>query len=106
MSDITPNKGPRKAYTFEEREILVNLVYKYLFNNNINDKNDSTSDTASSGISPSGGISASGKRKNLWTQLTDEYNSLVGPETPRTCIQLRRCWENMKSTKKNREGKT
>lgn len=84
-------KGTRKTYSFEEREILVNLIYKYL-NGVEEDKNSETGSTTS-------------KRKSVWSQLTEEYNSLVGPDNTRSSIQLRRCWENMKANKKNRDDK-
>ncbi|XP_011504228.1 PREDICTED: myb/SANT-like DNA-binding domain-containing protein 3 [Ceratosolen solmsi marchali] len=90
MASISLNKGTRKTYSFEEREILVNLIYKYL-NGNDEDKNSETGSNS--------------KRKSVWFQLTEEYNTLVGPSNSRSSIQLRRCWENMKANKKNRDDK-
>ncbi|XP_014232069.1 uncharacterized protein LOC106655974 [Trichogramma pretiosum] len=92
---VTPVKGTRKTYSFAERELLVNLIYKYLINNSEEERNDN-SDAAPS----TSGTSATVKRKSLWAQLTDEYNSQVGAENTRSCIQLRRCWENMKTHQK------
>ncbi|XP_066584503.1 myb/SANT-like DNA-binding domain-containing protein 3 isoform X2 [Prorops nasuta] len=79
-------KGTRKTYSFEEREILINLINKY------EDVEDKKSDPVSVC-----------KRKSAWTQLAEEYNSIVGLQGSRSAVQLRRCWENMKACKKNRE---
>ncbi|KAG7205619.1 hypothetical protein KM043_007582 [Ampulex compressa] len=79
-------KGTRKTYSFEEREILITLINKY------EDIEDRKSDPISMC-----------KRKSAWSQLAEEYNSMVGPQSVRSAVQLRRCWENMKACKKNRE---
>ncbi|XP_043676858.1 myb/SANT-like DNA-binding domain-containing protein 3 isoform X2 [Vespula pensylvanica] len=81
-------KGTRKTYSFEEREILITLINKY------EDIEDRKSDPISMC-----------KRKSAWTQLAEEYNSMVGPQSARSAVQLRRCWENMKACKRNREEK-
>ncbi|CAK9809012.1 hypothetical protein ANTQUA_LOCUS5841 [Anthophora quadrimaculata] len=81
-------KSTRKTYSFEEREILITLINKY------EDIEDKRSDPISMY-----------KRKSAWSQLANEYNSMVGPQGIRSAIQLRRCWENMKACKRNREEK-
>ncbi|KAK2587534.1 hypothetical protein KPH14_003671 [Odynerus spinipes] len=81
-------KGTRKTYSFEEREILITLINKY------EDIEERKSDPISMC-----------KRKSAWTQLAEEYNSMVGPQGARSAVQLRRCWENMKACKRNREEK-
>ncbi|KZC13610.1 PREDICTED: myb/SANT-like DNA-binding domain-containing protein 3 [Dufourea novaeangliae] len=81
-------KSTRKTYSFEEREILITLINKY------EDIEEKKSDPVSMC-----------KRKSAWSQLADEYNSLVGPQSVRSAVQLRRCWENMKACKRNREEK-
>ncbi|KOC64655.1 Myb/SANT-like DNA-binding domain-containing protein 3 [Habropoda laboriosa] len=81
-------KSTRKTYSFEEREILITLINKY------EDIEDKRSDPISMY-----------KRKSAWSQLANEYNSTVGPQGMRSAIQLRRCWENMKACKRNREEK-
>ncbi|XP_014208277.1 uncharacterized protein LOC106639273 [Copidosoma floridanum] len=91
-------KGTRKTYSFEEREILVNLIAKHLHNGHENNTED---DCARSSNGSTEGVS---RRKSLWSQLTEEYNSLVGSENSRSSIQLRRCWENMKANKRNRDA--
>ncbi|XP_008208597.1 uncharacterized protein LOC103316501 [Nasonia vitripennis] len=91
MASTPASKGTRKTYSFEEREILVNLIYKYL----VDGDEEKPLDTSGSGS----------KKKSAWSQLTEEYNSLVGSDNSRTSIQLRRCWENMKANKKNRDDK-
>ncbi|OXU27369.1 hypothetical protein TSAR_004201 [Trichomalopsis sarcophagae] len=91
MASTPASKGTRKTYSFEEREILVNLIYKYL----VDGDEEKPLDISGSGS----------KKKSAWSQLTEEYNSLVGSDNSRTSIQLRRCWENMKANKKNRDDK-
>lgn len=91
MASTSTSKGTRKTYSFEEREILVNLIYKYL-NDNEEEK-------------PAEVNAANGKRKSVWSEITEEYNSVVGTENARSSLQLRRCWENMKANKKNRDDK-
>ncbi|XP_076238511.1 uncharacterized protein LOC143181789 [Calliopsis andreniformis] len=81
-------KSTRKTYSFEEREILITLINKY------EDIEDKKSDPISMC-----------KRKSAWSQLANEYNSMVGPQGMRSAVQLRRCWENMKACKRNREEK-
>ncbi|XP_017755743.1 PREDICTED: myb/SANT-like DNA-binding domain-containing protein 3 [Eufriesea mexicana] len=81
-------KSTRKTYSFEEREILITLINKY------EDIEDKRSDPISMY-----------KRKSAWSQLANEYNSMVGPQGIRSAVQLRRCWENMKACKRNREEK-
>ncbi|KAK9295176.1 hypothetical protein QLX08_010421 [Tetragonisca angustula] len=81
-------KSTRKTYSFEEREILITLINKY------EDIEDKRSDPVSMY-----------KRKSAWSQLANEYNSMVGPQAIRSAVQLRRCWENMKACKRNREEK-
>ncbi|XP_034184501.1 uncharacterized protein LOC117606294 isoform X2 [Osmia lignaria lignaria] len=81
-------KSTRKTYSFEEREILITLINKY------EDIEDKRSDPISMY-----------KRKSAWSQLANEYNSMVGPQGMRSAVQLRRCWENMKACKRNREEK-
>nr|XP_031845494.1 myb/SANT-like DNA-binding domain-containing protein 3 [Nomia melanderi] len=81
-------KGTRKTYSFEEREILITLINKY------EDIEERKSDPVSMC-----------KRKSAWSQLADEYNLMVGPQGVRSAVQLRRCWENMKACKRNREEK-
>ncbi|XP_076682590.1 uncharacterized protein LOC143376310 [Andrena cerasifolii] len=81
-------KSTRKTYSFEEREILINLINKY------EDIEDKKSDPISMC-----------KRKSAWSQLANEYNSMVGAQGIRSAVQLRRCWENMKACKRNREEK-
>ncbi|XP_076762952.1 uncharacterized protein LOC143430521 [Xylocopa sonorina] len=81
-------KSTRKTYSFEEREILIALINKY------EDIEDKKSDPISMY-----------KRKSAWSQLANEYNSMVGPQGVRSAVQLRRCWENMKACKRNREEK-
>ncbi|XP_012240100.1 uncharacterized protein LOC105680646 [Bombus impatiens] len=81
-------KSTRKTYSFEEREILITLINKY------EDIEDKRSDPISMY-----------KRKSAWSQLANEYNSMVGPQAIRSAVQLRRCWENMKACKRNREEK-
>ncbi|XP_017886214.1 myb/SANT-like DNA-binding domain-containing protein 3 [Ceratina calcarata] len=81
-------KSTRKTYSFEEREILIALINKY------EDIEDKRSDPISMY-----------KRKSAWSQLANEYNSMVGPQGIRSAVQLRRCWENMKACKRNREEK-
>ncbi|XP_024940236.1 myb/SANT-like DNA-binding domain-containing protein 3 [Cephus cinctus] len=85
----TSMKGTRKTYSFEEREILMNLINKY----------DAVEDRKSDPTSMC-------KRKSAWAQLAEEYNSMVGPEGTRSAVQLRRCWENMKACKRNREERS
>ncbi|XP_043504139.1 myb/SANT-like DNA-binding domain-containing protein 3 isoform X2 [Polistes fuscatus] len=81
-------KGTRKTYSFEERKILISLINKY----------EDIEDRKSDPISMS-------KRKSAWSLLVEEYNSIVGPQSARSAVQLRRCWENMKACKRNREEK-
>nr|XP_033321352.1 myb/SANT-like DNA-binding domain-containing protein 3 isoform X1 [Megalopta genalis] len=81
-------KSTRKTYSFEEREILITLINKY------EDIEEKKSDPVSMC-----------KRKSAWSQLADEYNLMVGPQGVRSAAQLRRCWENMKVCKRNREEK-
>ncbi|CAL7939328.1 unnamed protein product [Xylocopa violacea] len=81
-------KSTRKTYSFEEREILITLINKY------EDIEDKRSDPISMY-----------KRKSAWSQLANEYNLMVGPQGIRSAVQLRRCWENMKACKRNREEK-
>ncbi|XP_076172871.1 uncharacterized protein LOC143149420 [Ptiloglossa arizonensis] len=81
-------KSTRKTYSFEEREILITLINKY------EDIEEKKSDPVSMC-----------KRKSAWSQLANEYNSMVGPQGVRSAVQLRRCWENMKACKRNREEK-
>ncbi|XP_014610891.1 PREDICTED: uncharacterized protein LOC106790478 [Polistes canadensis] len=81
-------KGTRKTYSFEERKILISLINKY----------EDIEDRKSDPISMS-------KRKSAWSSLVEEYNSIVGPQSARSAVQLRRCWENMKACKRNREEK-
>lgn len=81
-------KGTRKMYSFEERKILISLIKKY----------EIVEDRKSDPISIC-------KRKSAWLQITEEYNSMVGPQNVRSCLQLRRCWENMKACKRYREEK-
>lgn len=84
----TNTKGTRKTYSFEEREILMKLITKY------EDVEEKKSDPISTC-----------KRKSAWAKVTEEYNCSVGPQGARSCLQLRRCWENMKSCKRNRDGR-
>lgn len=88
MSSSSSSKGTRKTYSFEEREILISLINKH------SDVEDKKSDPTSMS-----------KRKTAWAKLADEYNILVGPHATRSSVQLRRCWENMKACKRNREEK-
>ncbi|XP_046620600.1 uncharacterized protein LOC124305341 [Neodiprion virginianus] len=88
MSSSSSSKGTRKTYSFEEREILITLINKH------GDVEDKKSDPTSMC-----------KRKSAWTKLAEEYNALVGPYATRSSVQLRRCWENMKACKRNREEK-
>ncbi|XP_076283162.1 uncharacterized protein LOC143210303 isoform X2 [Lasioglossum baleicum] len=81
-------KSTRKTYSFEEREILITLINKY------EDIEEKKSDPVSMC-----------KRKSAWSQLAEDYNSMVGPQGVRSAVQLRRCWENMKACKRNREEK-
>lgn len=81
-------KGTRKTYSFEERKILISLINKYEIIENR--KSDPISIC---------------KRKSAWSQIAEEYNWIVGPQGARSAIQLRRCWENMKICKRNRENK-
>ncbi|XP_053996538.1 myb/SANT-like DNA-binding domain-containing protein 3 [Hylaeus anthracinus] len=81
-------KSTRKTYSFEERKILIALINKY------EDIEEKKSDPVSMC-----------KRKSAWSQLANEYNSMVGPQGVRSAVQLRRCWENMKACKRNREEK-
>ncbi|XP_032690916.1 myb/SANT-like DNA-binding domain-containing protein 3 [Odontomachus brunneus] len=81
-------KGTRKTYSFEERKILISLINKYEIIEG--KKSDSVSIC---------------KRKSAWSLVAEEYNSLVGPQGARSAVQLRRCWENMKACKRNREEK-
>ncbi|XP_076621228.1 uncharacterized protein LOC143341833 [Colletes latitarsis] len=81
-------KSTRKTYSFEERELLITLINKY------EDIEEKKSDPVSMC-----------KRKSAWSQLASEYNSMVGPQGVRSAVQLRRCWENMKACKRNREEK-
>lgn len=81
-------KGTRKMYSFEERKILISLIKKY----------EIVEDRRPNPISIC-------KRKSAWLQITEEYNSIVGPQNERSCLQLRRCWENMKACKRYREEK-
>ncbi|XP_058790054.1 uncharacterized protein LOC131663593 [Phymastichus coffea] len=92
MASTSTSKGTRKTYSFEEREILVNLIYKYLSDNEEEKLTE-------------GNVASGGKRKSVWSEITEEYNSLVSPENARSSLQLRRCWENMKANKKNRDDK-
>ncbi|XP_018401381.1 PREDICTED: uncharacterized protein LOC108778652 [Cyphomyrmex costatus] len=81
-------KGTRKTYSFEERKILISLISKYEFVQNR--KSDPISIC---------------KRKSAWSRITEEYNLIVGSRGARSTVQLRRCWENMKACKRNREEK-
>lgn len=81
-------KGTRKTYSFEERKILISLINKYEI---IEDKK----------LDP---ISIC-KRKSAWSQIAKDYNTVIGPQGTRSAVQLRRCWENMKACKRNREEK-
>ncbi|KAI4503091.1 hypothetical protein M0802_002135 [Mischocyttarus mexicanus] len=81
-------KGTRKTYSFEERKILINLINKY----------EDIEDRKSDPISMT-------KKKSAWSLLVDEYNSIVGTQSARSVVQLRRCWENMKAYKRIREEK-
>lgn len=81
-------KGTRKTYSFEERKVLISLINKY----------EIVQDRKSDPISIC-------KRKSAWSRITEEYNSTVGPRGARSAVQLRRCWENMKACKRNREEK-
>lgn len=96
------NRGTRKTYSFEEREILVNLIAKYLKNGDNEEMNKGTMETTT--LTLSSGLVVP-KRKSAWSQVTEEYNALVGSENARSSVQLRRCWENMKANKKNRDDK-
>ncbi|EFN88770.1 myb/SANT-like DNA-binding domain-containing protein 3 [Harpegnathos saltator] len=84
----TSLKGTRKTYSFEERRILISLINKYEIIEGR--KSDSVSIC---------------KRRSAWSLVAEEYNSLVGPQAARSAVQLRRCWENMKACKRNREEK-
>ncbi|EFN61434.1 hypothetical protein EAG_10810 [Camponotus floridanus] len=81
-------KGTRKTYSFEERKILISLINKHEIIENR--KSDPISIC---------------KRKSAWSQIAEAYNWIVGPQGARSAIQLRRCWENMKICKRNRENK-
>ncbi|KAM0729865.1 hypothetical protein ACS0PU_003742 [Formica fusca] len=81
-------KGTRKTYSFEERKILISLINKHEIIENR--KSDPISIC---------------KRKSAWSQIAEEYNWIVGPQGARSAVQLRRCWENMKACKRNREEK-
>ncbi|XP_029177320.1 uncharacterized protein LOC114945329 [Nylanderia fulva] len=81
-------KGTRKTYSFEERKILISLINKHEIIENR--KSDPISIC---------------KRKSAWSQIAEEYNWIVGTQGARSAIQLRRCWENMKTCKRNREEK-
>ncbi|XP_011160352.1 myb/SANT-like DNA-binding domain-containing protein 3 [Solenopsis invicta] len=79
-------KGTRKTYSFEERKILISLINKH----------EIVQDRKSDPISIC-------KRKSAWSRIAEEYNSMVGSRGARSAVQLRRCWENMKACKRNRE---
>ncbi|XP_011689737.1 PREDICTED: myb/SANT-like DNA-binding domain-containing protein 3 [Wasmannia auropunctata] len=81
-------KGTRKTYSFEERKILISLINKH----------EIIQDRKSDPISIC-------KRKSAWSRIAEEYNSMVGSRGARSAVQLRRCWENMKACKRNREEK-
>ncbi|XP_050460732.1 uncharacterized protein LOC126856348 [Cataglyphis hispanica] len=81
-------KGTRKTYSFEERKILISLINKHEIIENR--KSDPISIC---------------KRKSAWSQIAEEYNWIIGPQGARSAVQLRRCWENMKACKRNREEK-
>ncbi|XP_077281445.1 uncharacterized protein LOC143908050 [Temnothorax americanus] len=81
-------KGTRKTYSFEERKILISLINKHAV----------VQSRKSDPISIC-------KRKSAWSRITEEYNSMVGSRGTRSSVQLRRCWENMKACKRNREEK-
>ncbi|XP_020285604.1 uncharacterized protein LOC109855586 [Pseudomyrmex gracilis] len=81
-------KGTRKTYSFEERRILLSLINKHKI---IEDRKPDPLSIC--------------KRKSAWLQITQEYNSMVEPRNARSSVQLRRCWENMKACKRNREEK-
>ncbi|KMQ89966.1 hypothetical protein RF55_10334 [Lasius niger] len=81
-------KGTRKTYSFEERKILISLINKHEIIENR--KSDPISIC---------------KRKSAWSQIAEEYNWIVGTQGARSAVQLRRCWENMKACKRNREEK-
>ncbi|KYN37037.1 hypothetical protein ALC56_08828 [Trachymyrmex septentrionalis] len=81
-------KGTRKTYSFEERKILISLINKHEVVQNR--KSDPISIC---------------KRKSAWSRITEEYNLIVGSRGARSTIQLRRCWENMKACKRNRDEK-
>ncbi|XP_014472711.1 PREDICTED: uncharacterized protein LOC106743415 [Dinoponera quadriceps] len=83
-----PLKGTRKTYSFEERRLLISLINKY--------------EIIESRKSDSFFVC---KRGSAWSLIAEEYNSLVGPQAARSAVQLRRCWENMKACKRNREEK-
>ncbi|XP_072746149.1 uncharacterized protein [Anoplolepis gracilipes] len=83
-------KGTRKTYSFEERKILISLINKHHLEIIESRKSDPISIC---------------KRKSAWSQIAEEYNWIVGPQGVRSAVQLRRCWENMKACKRNREEK-
>ncbi|KAL0119346.1 hypothetical protein PUN28_007694 [Cardiocondyla obscurior] len=81
-------KGTRKTYSFEERKILISLINKHEVLQNR--KSDPISIY---------------KRKSAWSRIAEEYNLIVGSQSTRSAVQLRRCWDNMKACKRNREEK-
>ncbi|XP_012522002.1 uncharacterized protein LOC105828294 [Monomorium pharaonis] len=84
----TSLKVTRKTYSFEERKILISLINKH----------EIVQDRKSDPISIC-------KRKSAWSRIAEEYNLIVGSRGARSVVQLRRCWENMKACKRNREEK-